>query len=155
MVSAGGKTDVRQIKQNKVFMNRSSKLSLIAGLLLQPFFLASGWAGLSLTQLLVLAEKQNPDTGSALFKSFAMSLLGALMAMWGILLFGIIRHAFANGELWAWNSILYSTISWFVIDEFFSIYYQVFANAIGNIPLLFLLIFPLVATRKDMVKVGT
>jgi hypothetical protein len=90
------------------------------------------------------------DAGSILFKDFVISLLGALMAMWGVLLFGIVRNAFRKKQLWAWNTILFSTLMWFCIDEFFSVYYNVWVNAFGNILLFVLLIFPLAMTRNQM-----
>lgn len=90
------------------------------------------------------------DNGSILYKSFSISLLGALMAMWGVLLFGIVRNAFKRGELWAWTAILYSTITWFSIDEFFSIYFKVWINAYGNILLFVFMVYPLIMTRKLM-----
>jgi hypothetical protein len=92
------------------------------------------------------------DEGTARFKDLILSLCGAMMATWGILLFGIINNAFKKRELWAWNTVFISTCVWFTIDEFFSVYYHVWLNAVGNIPFLIMLIVPLVMTRKFMVK---
>lgn len=47
------------------------------------------------------------DEGTIQFKNFTISLLGALMAMWGVMLFGIVRNAFSKKELWAWNTIFF------------------------------------------------
>ena len=88
------------------------------------------------------------DEGTGRFKNFAVSLLGATMVMWGIAFFGIIKYAFAKRAPWAWNTLLYSTLAWFVIDESFSIYYQVWVNAVGNLPLLIFLLLPLIMTRE-------
>jgi hypothetical protein len=94
------------------------------------------------------------DEGTARFKNLILSLCGAMMTTWGILLFGIINNAFKKRELWAWNTVFLSTCAWFTIDEFFSVYYHVWLNAIGNVPLLIMLIVPLVMTRKFVVKGG-
>lgn len=96
--------------------------------------------------------KNTMDEGTIQFKYFTISLLGALMAMWGAMLFGIVRNAFRKNELWAWNTILISTLIWFSIDEFFSIYCRFWANALGNLVLFIALVFPLIMTRKLMNK---
>jgi hypothetical protein len=90
------------------------------------------------------------DEGTIKFKNLTWSLFGAVMTCWGILLLGIVNNSFKKQERWAWNSILLSTLGWFVIDESFSIYYHVWVNAIGNIPLFIAIIFPLIMTKKEM-----
>lgn len=92
------------------------------------------------------------DDGSIRFKNLTWSLLGSMMAMWGIMLFGIVRNALNKKEMWAWNSIFFSTCAWFAIDEGFSLYYQVWINAATNIPFFVMMIIPLVMIRKFMTK---
>jgi len=92
------------------------------------------------------------DEGSVRFKNLTWSLLGAMMAMWGIMLFGIVRNALKKKERWAWNSIFFSTCAWFAIDEGFSLYYHVWINAATNIPFFVTVIIPLVMIRKFMTK---
>lgn len=92
------------------------------------------------------------DDGTIRFKNLTWSLLGSMMAMWGIMLFGIVRNALNKKEMWAWNSIFFSTCAWFIIDEGFSLYYQVWINAAMNIPFFVMVIAPLVMIRKSMTK---
>lgn len=93
---------------------------------------------------------QIADEGTIKFKNLTWSLFGAMMTCWGFLLFGIVNNSFRKQEKWAWNSILISSLGWFAIDELFSIYYQVWVNAIGNIPLFIAIIFPLIMTKREM-----
>jgi uncharacterized BrkB/YihY/UPF0761 family membrane protein len=92
------------------------------------------------------------DEGTIRFKNLTWCLFGSMMTMWGIMLFGIVKNALIKKEMWAWNSIFYSTCAWFVIDEGFSLYYHVWINAAANIPFLILIAIPLVMTRKFMTK---
>jgi len=89
--------------------------------------------------------------GTALFRHWIVSLLGAMMVAWGMALWGISRHAFAERKIWAWNTIMISTLGWFVIDESFSLSCRVWVNAIGNLPLFFALTGVLLVSRKYMV----
>ncbi len=86
------------------------------------------------------------DNPAVLFKGFIYSILGAVMIVWGIQFFFILKFAFARQQKWAWYCILVSLIVWFPIDEFFSIYYGVYFNAIFNILFLLLLLIPLLLT---------
>ncbi|MBN1524261.1 MAG: hypothetical protein JW904_07265 [Spirochaetales bacterium] len=86
------------------------------------------------------------DSGTISFKSMIFSLAGAMLTVWGIYLFFISHFAFRKGEQWAWVSILTATVVWFAIDETFSVYYLIYGNAIGNIPLFLMLIIPLTFT---------
>lgn len=83
------------------------------------------------------------------FKYFIFSLLGVFMAGWGIQLLFITLFAFRKRQRWAWWSIMVSVVLWFGIDEFFSLYYGVYHNALLNIPFFLMLMIPLVVTVKD------
>jgi len=89
------------------------------------------------------------DAGTLVFQKFTYSLLGACMAVWGVLMLFILKNSFIKKERWARNSILFSLLVWFPIDEFFSFYYGVYFNAIFNIPFLLLILVPLVLTWKE------
>lgn len=92
------------------------------------------------------------DEGSIRFKHLVISLLGAMMTTWGILLYGVIKYALSKKKMWAWHIIFFSTLSWFIIDEYFSIAYQLWVNVLGNIPLFLMLLIPLSIIRKKMQK---
>jgi hypothetical protein len=88
--------------------------------------------------------------GTTNFEYFVVSLLGALMFAWGILIFGIIKNALKKREKWAWNTLVFSTLAWFLVDESFSVRYAVWANVYGNIVLLLMLLVPLFLIRKEV-----
>lgn len=83
---------------------------------------------------------------------FSMGIMGALMVMWGILLYGIVCNAYSAKQSWAWKTILWSTLGWFIIDETFSIYYRVWINAISNVIFFAMLVLPLILSRKYITK---
>lgn len=86
--------------------------------------------------------------GTIRFGNFLYSLMGAVMTVWGIIMYKLTKHAIKNKEKWAWDAILISILVWFPIDEFFSIYYKVYFNAIFNIIFLATLIIPLIGIKK-------
>ena len=93
-----------------------------------------------------------PDNGSEKIIQFIYSLVGVVMIIWGILLIFILRNGFKVKAKWAWQSIFYSIIIWFPIDEFFSIYYGVYFNVFFNLVFLAIFIIPLVISRKYFFK---
>lgn len=86
------------------------------------------------------------------FQQFVYAILGAIMASWGLFMVFIAHYPFRNKEKWAWRCIVAGIVLWFVLDTFFSIYYQVYVNAIANTGLLILVMLPVFFTRKDFVQ---
>ena len=86
------------------------------------------------------------------FKYFIYSLLGAVMVLWGTMLYFIIKHEFTSGKKWIWNCIALSVLSWFLIDEFFSILYHVYYNAAFNLGLFFIMYIPLFSIKQYFKK---
>lgn len=84
-----------------------------------------------------------------LFQRWIYGLLGATCLMVGILIFFIVKHAFAKKEQWAWNCLLLGLVTWFMIDTPISFYFQVYFNVIFNTALLLAVLFPLLLTRKN------
>ena len=82
------------------------------------------------------------------FIRFIYCLFGAVMIIWGILLWFILRNGFNAKQKWAWQSIFVSIIIWFPVDESFSIYYGVTFNALFNLFFLFTFLLPLLLSRK-------
>ena len=91
-----------------------------------------------------------PDAGTKAFMMFNYNLLGVMMMVWGVFILFILKNSFVKREKWAWNSIFFTLILWFPIDEFFSIYHRVYNNAIGNLFFLAIFLIPLLATKKQM-----
>lgn len=82
------------------------------------------------------------------FQRWIYGLLGATCLMVGILIFFIVKNAFARKQKWAWNCLLLGLVAWFIIDTPISVYFQVYFNVVFNIVLLLAILLPLVLTRK-------
>jgi hypothetical protein len=90
------------------------------------------------------------NIGTQHFRSFIYSLCGVIMVVWGLLMFSVVKNAVAKNEKWAIDALLVSVLVWFPIDEFFSIKYEVWYNAIFNTPLFLSLIIPLALLRYQL-----
>jgi hypothetical protein len=64
----------------------------------------------------------------------------SLMAM---LVIGPLRR----GEGWAFWALLAAAVLWFAIDESFSVYFRVWANALGNLIILAGMLVPLIVLK--------
>jgi uncharacterized BrkB/YihY/UPF0761 family membrane protein len=86
------------------------------------------------------------------YQRWTIGLLGAVMASWGVLMAFIALYPFKRKEKWAWDCLAAALVTWFVVDESFSLYYGVYANAVGNLILLLGLALPLAFTRRHFVQ---
>lgn len=82
------------------------------------------------------------------YQRWVLGVSGAVMASWGVLLAFILRCPFKQKEPWAWNSVAGALLVWFVVDESFSLYFEVYFNAILNLGLLLAVGLPLILTRR-------
>ena len=89
-----------------------------------------------------------PLNGSINYLSFIYSIMGAVMLLWGILMYYIVKIPFGKKELWSWKALTICIIVWFAIDEFFSLHYGAVFNAAFNIPFLIIIITPLLLSKK-------
>ncbi len=87
-------------------------------------------------------------TETVFFQRWIYGLLGATCLMVGILIFFIVKNAFARKEKWAWNCLFVGLIAWFIIDTPVSIYFKVYFNVIFNVVLLLTVLLPLFLTRR-------
>ena len=85
----------------------------------------------------------------SVFQQWTYAVLGATVAGWGVSMFFIARHPFAQQERWAWNCLVAALIVWYPIDTFASLYFGVVFNALLNTGLLLLLALPLFFTRQQ------
>lgn len=85
------------------------------------------------------------------YQRWLLGVSGAVMTSWGVLLFFILRYPFKHREKWAWNCITIALLTWFVVDESFSLYFEVYFNAIFNLGLLLATGLPLIFTRRFFV----
>jgi hypothetical protein len=93
-----------------------------------------------------------PLNAYAQFQGWVYGVLGSTMAGWGLMLFFVVRHPFQQREKWAWNAIAVSLGFWYLLDTGISLYFGVTFNAIFNTLLVFLVLPPLITTRKALVS---
>ena len=91
---------------------------------------------------------ENISPGSLQYKNWSSSVLGSVIASWGILIAFIAYYPFKLRERWAWNGIAVAVIFWFVVDTTCSLYYDVPINAVFNLFTFSLFTVPLFFTRK-------
>lgn len=82
------------------------------------------------------------------YKNWTSSVLGSVVASWGVFITYIAWYPFRLRETWAWHGILVPVTLWFVVDTTCSIYYGVGINALFNIITLLLFVLPLSMTWK-------
>lgn len=75
-------------------------------------------------------------------------VLGAVMFGWGAALTLLVKGAFARGELFAWNIVAVSVLTWFIPDTFISVASGFWQNAVLNLFFLLLFAAPLLATYR-------
>ena len=86
--------------------------------------------------------------GALHYKKWGSSVLGSVIASWGMLIAFIAYYPFKKRKTWAWNAIAISVLFWFVVDTACSLYYDVSVNAVLNLFTLALFVLPLFITRK-------
>lgn len=86
---------------------------------------------------------------AAAFQGWAYGLMGAVMVGWGIVLFSLAYIPFKQQQKWAWNTLFYGLLAWFVLDTAVSLQYGVVFNALVNTLFLALFLLPLFFTRKS------
>lgn len=82
------------------------------------------------------------------YQQWTIGVMGAVMAGWGVQMVFIALYPFKKRESWAWNALALALVTWFVVDEAISLYYEVDFNAAFNLLLLIALAVPLFMTRK-------
>ena len=83
------------------------------------------------------------------FQRFIYGASGAVLVSWFIMIGWTTRRAFAEGERWAWNAILVSTLAWFLGDVYASIVSGFAVHAALNLSLLIGIGIPLAATYRS------
>jgi hypothetical protein len=88
-----------------------------------------------------------PDAESARLLGFVFGVMGAMMLSWASLMAMLAIGPLRRGEGWAFWALLAGAVLWFAIDESFSVYFRVWANAIGNVIILAWMLFPLIVLK--------
>lgn len=87
-------------------------------------------------------------SATMMFQQWVYSVLGAIIAGWGVFMTFISTHAFRNKERWSWNCFVFGLAVWFVSDSSVSYFFHVNINVVINILLLILFGLPLLFTKK-------
>lgn len=81
-----------------------------------------------------------------------VSLIGAVLAAWGVLIYFLILYPLKKKQMWAWNAIVISLATWFVFDTWASIKWGAEFNLIMNIIFMLQYAAPLLFLRSSMKK---
>ena len=79
---------------------------------------------------------------------FANGIIGAVMAGWMMVIVLLARGPFRAGERFAWNSIAWPLLGWYLIDTAFSIAHGVWGNVLLNTGIALMFGVPLLASRR-------
>lgn len=79
---------------------------------------------------------------------FANGIIGAVMAGWMLVIIMLARGPFRAGERFAWNSIAWPLLGWYVIDTTFSIAHGAWGNVLLNTGTALMFGVPLLASRR-------
>jgi hypothetical protein len=90
--------------------------------------------------------------GSAQYKVWSSSVLGSVVASWGIFITFLAHYPYKAKEKWAWVCITVAVLLWFVVDTACSLYYGVAINAAFNLFTFGLFVLPLLFTRKHFLN---
>ena len=85
-------------------------------------------------------------------KRFILGPFGATCAGYFTIQYFVARYAYAKKELWGYNAIVSGFLIWFINDCIMTIYHGAYFNLLlANLP-SFLMMIPIVFTRKYFVK---
>lgn len=90
-----------------------------------------------------------PGDPADLMKRWMIAVAGAVMLGWGFTMMHIVNHAFPRKEKWAWRSVFYPIIAWYILDSFISSYFGASFNVIINTILFLQIMAPLLYLRKE------
>jgi len=91
-------------------------------------------------------------------KKWYTGLVGAIMMGWGISMLYVVNHPLRKREQWAWRSIFYPVMVWYIIDSGISAYFGVIFNVVINTILFLQIMAPLLFLRNQLfekIKVTT
>jgi hypothetical protein len=81
-------------------------------------------------------------------RGWLIGIMGAVMAGWGSSMLYIVYHPFRRREKWAWRSIFYPVLIWFLLDSTVSACYDATFNVVINTVLFLQVLAPLLFLRK-------
>ena len=96
----------------------------------------------------------NPGDQVLMLKNWLTGIAGAVMLGWGFSMLYVVNHPFRNRQPWAWRSIFYPVLCWYLIDSGISAYYGVLLNVIINTILFLQIIAPLLFLRSNFFELN-
>jgi hypothetical protein len=87
-----------------------------------------------------------PDASTRGFQAWLYSVMGAVMAGWGLSIAILVANAFSSHQAWVWWAVAGGVGLWFPLDTGRSLLHRVYANVIVNTALLIFLAIPLIGT---------
>lgn len=102
----------------------------------------------------VFYSGQIPENSALLMRGWMIAVSGSVMAGWGSTMLYIVYHPFKTGEKWAWRSLFYPVIIWYLLDSSVSAYYGATFNVVVNTILFLQIIAPLLFLRNYFFKVN-
>ena len=82
-------------------------------------------------------------------KNWYTGVTEAVMLGWGIAMLYIVNHSLQQKESWAWRSIFYPVIAWYILDSGISAYYGVLINVVINSVFFSQIMAPLLFLRNQ------
>jgi hypothetical protein len=91
----------------------------------------------------------NPGGQVELLKKWLTGVAGAVMLGWGISMLYVVNHPFRQRQAWAWRSIFYPVLIWYLLDSGISAYYGILINVSINTILFLQIMAPLLFLRNN------
>jgi hypothetical protein len=91
-------------------------------------------------------------------KNWYTGVTGAVMMGWGFAMLYVVNHPLRRKELWAWRSMFYPVLAWYILDSGISAYYGVVINMVINTVFFLQIMAPLLFLRNQFnstIKVAT
>ena len=89
-----------------------------------------------------------PGEQIELLKNWYTGVVGAVMLGWGFSMLYVVNHPFMQKEQWAWRSIFYPVLVWYILDSGISAYFGVIFNVVINTILFLQIVAPLLFLRN-------
>jgi hypothetical protein len=93
-----------------------------------------------------------PGESAEMMRKWLIAVSGAVMLGWGCSMLFIVEKALRYSEKWAWRSMFYPIIIWYVLDSLVSMYFGAIFNAVINSIIFLQLLAPLLFLRNQFNK---
>lgn len=108
---------------------------------------ASGWYNTQLARVFFEATPVTPEMQA--YNLWVWSMLGAVIAAWGIALLFLVLYPFQRRERWAWYAVAVSLVVAFVMDAGMSLYFGFYLEVVVALGWFLPVAIPLVALRAS------